>query len=150
MTFLYIFEQKLTVRHFRLQCEGESNAVKLQMTANAIALMARSLSFDSEFMSPFSVSARRNNINATGESISYTLCSALCISISIHTFEWMSPSHTDTRHWLRFSSLIVCFSVNQQLLDKNSANSDGSILKSLMRILFLNWFLTSFGIFSCR
>lgn len=29
--------------------------------------MARSLSFDSEFMSPFSVNARRNNINATGE-----------------------------------------------------------------------------------
>lgn len=37
------------------------------MTANAIALMARSLSFDSEFMSPFSVNARRNNINATGK-----------------------------------------------------------------------------------
>lgn len=36
------------------------------MTANAIALMARSLSFDSEFMSPFSVNARRNRINATG------------------------------------------------------------------------------------
>lgn len=52
---------------FRLQCEGESNAVKLQMTANAIALMARSLSFDSEFMSPFSVNARRNNIHTTGE-----------------------------------------------------------------------------------
>lgn len=49
------------------QCEGEKNSVKLQMTANAIALMARSLSFDSEFMSPFSVNARRNNINATGE-----------------------------------------------------------------------------------
>jgi len=47
-------------------CEGESNPVKLQMTANAIALMARSLSFDSEFMSPFSVNARRNNINTTG------------------------------------------------------------------------------------
>lgn len=47
-------------------CEGESNPVKLQMTANAIALMARSLSFDSEFMSPFSVNARRNNIDATG------------------------------------------------------------------------------------
>lgn len=37
------------------------------MTANAIALMARSLSFDSEFMSPFSVNARRNNIHATGK-----------------------------------------------------------------------------------
>lgn len=41
------------------------------MTANAIALMARSLSFDSEFLSPFSVSARRNNINATGECVTY-------------------------------------------------------------------------------
>lgn len=49
------------------QCEGEQNPVELQRTANAIALMARSLSFDSEFMSPFSVNARRNNINATGE-----------------------------------------------------------------------------------
>lgn len=49
------------------QCEGERDAVKLQMTANAIALMARSLSFDSEFMSPFSVNARRNNIHTTGK-----------------------------------------------------------------------------------
>lgn len=48
------------------ECEGERDPVKLQMTANSIALMARSLSFDSEFMSPFSVNARRNNIHATG------------------------------------------------------------------------------------
>lgn len=53
------------------QCEGERNAVKLQMTANAIALMARSLSFDSDFMSPFSVNARKNNINTTGKSQSF-------------------------------------------------------------------------------
>lgn len=53
--------------YFILQCEGERNPVKLQMTANAIALMARSLSFDSDFMSPFSVNARRNNIHATGK-----------------------------------------------------------------------------------
>lgn len=53
--------------YFFLQCEGERNPVKLQMTANAIALMARSLSFDSDFMSPFSVNARRNNIHATGK-----------------------------------------------------------------------------------
>lgn len=68
---LHTSKSKLTMRFvftFRSQCEGESNAVKLQMTANAIALMARSLSFDSEFMSPFSVNARRNNINATGKS----------------------------------------------------------------------------------
>jgi protein phosphatase PTC7 len=48
------------------EIEGERDPVKLQMTANTIALMARSLSFDSEFMSPFSINARRNNILATG------------------------------------------------------------------------------------
>lgn len=49
------------------EVEGERDAVKLQMTANSIALMARSLSFDSSFMSPFAISARRNNINTIGE-----------------------------------------------------------------------------------
>lgn len=48
------------------EVEGEQDAIKLQMTANSIALMARSLSFDPDFMSPFSINARRNNINATG------------------------------------------------------------------------------------
>lgn len=48
--------------------EGEKDAVKLQMTANSIALMARSLSFDSEFMSPFAINARKNNIHTIGES----------------------------------------------------------------------------------
>lgn len=48
--------------------QGEKDAVKLQMTANSIALMARSLSFDSEFMSPFAINARKNNINTIGES----------------------------------------------------------------------------------
>ncbi|CAO1396520.1 unnamed protein product [Diamesa hyperborea] len=48
------------------EVEGERDAVKLQMTANSIALMARSLSFDSSFMSPFAISARRNNINTIG------------------------------------------------------------------------------------
>ncbi|XP_067639066.1 protein phosphatase PTC7 homolog isoform X3 [Eurosta solidaginis] len=47
------------------ECEGVTDPVKLQMTANSLALMARSLSFDSEFMSPFAINARRNNINAT-------------------------------------------------------------------------------------
>jgi protein phosphatase PTC7 len=46
--------------------QGEKDAVKLQMTANSIALMARSLSFDSEFMSPFAINARKNNINTIG------------------------------------------------------------------------------------
>lgn len=73
-SILFCFEIKndritnrLTDSFRNFQCEGESNPVKLQMTANAIALMARSLSFDSEFMSPFSVNARRNNIDATGK-----------------------------------------------------------------------------------
>lgn len=50
------------------QVEGEEDPVKLQMCANSIALIARSLSFDSEFMSPFSINARRNNINTMGTS----------------------------------------------------------------------------------
>lgn len=36
------------------------------MCANTIAYMARSLSFDPEFMSPFAINARRNNISAVG------------------------------------------------------------------------------------
>lgn len=48
------------------EAEGVTDPVKLQMTANSLALMARSLSFDSEFMSPFAINARRNNINAIG------------------------------------------------------------------------------------
>lgn len=51
------------------EVEGERDAVKLQMTANSIALMARSLSFDSDFMSPFAINARKNNINTIGELI---------------------------------------------------------------------------------
>lgn len=47
--------------------EGEQDAVKLQMTANSIALMARSLSFDSEFMSPFAINARKSNIHTIGK-----------------------------------------------------------------------------------
>lgn len=50
------------------EVEGERDQVKLQMTANTIAFMARSLSFDSEFMSPFAVNARKSNINTIGES----------------------------------------------------------------------------------
>lgn len=51
--------------------EGEKDQVKLQMTANSIALMARSLSFDSDFMSPFAINARKNNINTIGENSNY-------------------------------------------------------------------------------
>lgn len=46
--------------------EGITDPIKLQMAANSLAFMARSLSFDSEFMSPFAINARRNNIHATG------------------------------------------------------------------------------------
>lgn len=55
------------------EVQGEKDAVKLQMTANSIALMARSLSFDSEFMSPFAINARKNNINTIGESRTTTI-----------------------------------------------------------------------------
>jgi protein phosphatase PTC7 len=50
------------------EVEGETDTIKLQMTANTIAFMARSLSFDSEFMSPFALNARKSNINTIGES----------------------------------------------------------------------------------
>nr|CAD7404879.1 unnamed protein product [Timema cristinae] len=46
--------------------EGERDPVKLQGVANAIALMARSLAFDSTFMSPFAKNARENGINTLG------------------------------------------------------------------------------------
>lgn len=64
---------KKVTNSFSFQVEGEHDQVKLQMCANSIALMARSLSFDSKFLSPFSINARRNNINAMGR---YTLCNA--------------------------------------------------------------------------
>lgn len=144
MAIFSILEPKLTVQHYHLQCEGESNAVKLQMTANAIALMARSLSFDSEFMSPFSVSARRNNINATGESnksISYIL-SVGALSISNHPTEWMSHSHTGTRHRLRFSSFVLF--VFPWKNNRSIKTVRVAMVQSLMRIHLLNW------LFFCR
>lgn len=49
------------------EAEGVTDSVKLQMTANSLALMARSLSFDRAFLSPFAINARRNNINTIGE-----------------------------------------------------------------------------------
>lgn len=58
--------KKLLLETLR-EVEGEKDAVKLQMTANSIALMARSLSFDSDFMSPFAINARKNHINTIGE-----------------------------------------------------------------------------------
>lgn len=60
--FNYIFQ----LIFISLQIEGVCDPVKLQMCANSIALMARQLSFDSKFLSPFSINARKNNINAIG------------------------------------------------------------------------------------
>ncbi|KAI9580330.1 hypothetical protein GQX74_000323 [Glossina fuscipes] len=48
------------------EVEGVTDPVKLQMTANSLAAIARALSFDKDFMSPFAINARRNNIHATG------------------------------------------------------------------------------------
>lgn len=85
------------------EIEGERDSVKLQMTANSIALMARSLSFDSEFMSPFAINARRNNIHTTGKFYAFDfkvkekrnlfLC-GVCFS---HSLQWYNCVHL----WLR-------------------------------------------------
>lgn len=61
--------------------EGERDQGRLQMTANTIALMARSLSFDSDFMSPFAINARRANIRTKGE-ISYWFLAVVGMRIS--------------------------------------------------------------------
>nr|CAD7264006.1 unnamed protein product [Timema shepardi] len=52
--------------------EGERDPVKLQGVANAIALMARSLAFDSTFMSPFAKNARDNGIDTLEQCRIYT------------------------------------------------------------------------------
>jgi protein phosphatase PTC7 len=49
-----------------INIEGVKDPVKLQMTANSIALMARNLAFDHNFMSPFAKSARANGIHTIG------------------------------------------------------------------------------------
>lgn len=48
------------------RAQGECDAVALQAVANSIAWMARNLSFDGEFMSPFAKNARQNGIDAIG------------------------------------------------------------------------------------
>ncbi|ENN77819.1 hypothetical protein D910_12399 [Dendroctonus ponderosae] len=47
-------------------CQGERCASRLQMVANSIAWMARSLSFDETFISPFAERAFANGINTIG------------------------------------------------------------------------------------
>ncbi|KAL1494512.1 hypothetical protein ABEB36_010098 [Hypothenemus hampei] len=49
-----------------LKCQGERCASRLQMVANSIAWMARSLSFDETFVSPFAERAFANGINTLG------------------------------------------------------------------------------------
>ncbi|XP_047003031.1 protein phosphatase PTC7 homolog [Schistocerca americana] len=46
--------------------QGESDPLKIQGVANSIALMARALAFDSNFLSPFAQNARHNGIEAIG------------------------------------------------------------------------------------
>ncbi|XP_017051967.1 protein phosphatase PTC7 homolog [Drosophila ficusphila] len=48
------------------EMSGVSDPVRLQMTANAVALMARTLSFNPNHDSPFSQNARKLNIDASG------------------------------------------------------------------------------------
>lgn len=49
-----------------IKCQGEKCASRLQMVANSIAWMARSLSFDETFVSPFAERAFANGINTIG------------------------------------------------------------------------------------
>ncbi|XP_060522581.1 protein phosphatase PTC7 homolog [Cylas formicarius] len=49
-----------------IKCQGERCASRLQMVANSIAWMARSLSFDETFVSPFAERAFANGINTIG------------------------------------------------------------------------------------
>uniref|UniRef100_A0A1A9WPP8 Protein phosphatase n=1 Tax=Glossina brevipalpis TaxID=37001 RepID=A0A1A9WPP8_9MUSC len=48
------------------EVEGVTDPFKLQMIANTLATMARALSCNGEFLSPFAINARRNNIYAMG------------------------------------------------------------------------------------
>lgn len=49
-----------------IKCQGEKCASRLQMVANSIAWMARSLAFDETFISPFAERAFANGINTIG------------------------------------------------------------------------------------
>jgi len=52
------------------RAQGLVDPTQLQAVADSIAWMARTLSFDSEFMSPFAKNARQNGIDAIGKIIS--------------------------------------------------------------------------------
>lgn len=49
-----------------IKAQGETDTVALQAVADSIAWMARNLSYDGEFMSPFAKNARENGIDAIG------------------------------------------------------------------------------------
>lgn len=54
----------------QFQVEGVKDPLHLQTAANTIALMARTLAFDSKYMSPFAKSAQTYGINTVGKYIS--------------------------------------------------------------------------------
>lgn len=49
-----------------VKIEGEKDPLHLQKAANSIALMARTLAFDTKYMSPFARNAQRNGIATIG------------------------------------------------------------------------------------
>ena len=55
-----------------------ADAPRLQAVANSIAWMARNLSFDGCYMSPFAKSARQNGIDAIGEFVSLFTVNIKC------------------------------------------------------------------------
>ena len=61
-----------------IKVQGERDPTKIQGVANSIALMARSLAFDGNFMSPFAQNARENGIDAVGELSQLMSCCCCC------------------------------------------------------------------------
>lgn len=49
-----------------VRVQGSTDPMQLQLVANTIALMARTLAFDETHMSPFAIQARANGINTQG------------------------------------------------------------------------------------
>ena len=104
--------KKLLLETLR-EIEGEKDAVKLQMTANSIALMARSLSFDSDFMSPFAINARKNNINTIGELTTEKLLSGK-VSSNFLVFQVENPM-TSQSCWPQWRCEKRCRILQQQI-----------------------------------
>ncbi|KAI5694787.1 hypothetical protein M8J76_007080 [Diaphorina citri] len=49
-----------------VRAQGSKDPMQLQLVANTIALMARTLAFDETYMSPFAIQARANGISTQG------------------------------------------------------------------------------------